>query len=107
VQIIVQIKLLPDPEQREVLLATMQSFNAACNWLSERAKELGIFGRFKLQAACYETIRLLFGLSAQATCLVCRKVADAHAISKNSRTFRTTGAITYDLRSGCACRQNG
>jgi putative transposase len=40
----------------------------------------------------------LFGLSAQASCLVCAKVADAFAISKTKRAFRPTGAIIYDLR---------
>lgn len=95
---VVQVKLLPDQEENGSLLATMQRFNAACNWLSERALELGVFSRSKLQAACYRDIRILFGLSAQAACLVVRKVADAYAISKDLRTFRPTGAITYDLR---------
>src|SRR5208282_1346923 len=66
--------------------------------LAERAVELGVFTHFKLQSACYKSIRLLFGLSAQAGCLVCAKVADAFAISKTKRTFRPTGAIIYDLR---------
>jgi IS605 OrfB family transposase len=95
---IVQVKLLPDTQQSESLLATMQSFNAACNWLSERATELGIFGKFSLQAACYKDIRLFFGLSAQATCLVCAKVADAYASAKTARAFRPAGATAYDLR---------
>jgi transposase len=97
-QKVVQVKLLPDEAQSESLLATMQSFNAACDWLSERAIQLGTFTSFGLQAACYESIRLLFGLSAQATCLVCRKVAQAYAVSKTLRTFRPRRAITYDLR---------
>jgi hypothetical protein len=76
----------------------MERFNAACDWLSQRAVELALFTKFKLQASCYQDIRLLFGLSAQATVRVCAKVADAYAISKIPRTFKPTGAIVYDLR---------
>ena len=68
------------------------------NGFRKRAVELGVFSRFKLQRACYRSIRTLFGLSAQASCLACRKVADAYAVSKSPRTFRPSGAITYDLR---------
>ena len=71
----------------------MRTFNAACDWLAERAVELGVFTHFKLHSAYYKSIRLLFGLSAQAACLVCAKVADAYAISKTQRTFKPTGAI--------------
>jgi putative transposase len=95
---IIQVKLLPDAAQQESLLSTMRTFNAACDWLAERAVELGVFTHFKLQSACYKSIRSLFGLSAQAACLVCAKVADAYAISKTQRTFSPTGAIIYDLR---------
>ena len=93
-----QIKLLPDSIQAESLVSTMKAFNAACDWLSQRAIDLKVFTHFKLQGACYKSIRLLFGLSAQAACLVCAKVADAFAMSKTKRTFRATGAIIYDLR---------
>jgi len=98
VQITVQIKLLSDAEQSQALFDTMRRFNTACNWLSERALQLAVFTPARLQATCYKSIRLLFGLSAQSTCLVCRKVAQAYAISKTPRAFRPLGAITYDLR---------
>ena len=76
----------------------MRTFNAACDWLAERAVDLNVFTHFKLQKACYKSLRNLFGLSAQAACLVCAKVADAYAISKDQRQFRPDGAIIYDLR---------
>jgi len=98
VKSIAQVKLLPSPEQAKSLLATMQTFNAACNWLAERATQLGVYSHFGLQSACYKSIRLLFGLSAQAACLVCAKVADTYKKSKTQRDFRSLGAITYDLR---------
>jgi putative transposase len=98
VKLVVQVKLQPSLEQAENLLGTMHTFNASCDWLSERASELGVFTAFKLQAACYKSIRLLFGLSAQATCLICAKVADAYKISKSPPTFKPTGAMVYDLR---------
>jgi putative transposase len=95
---IVQVKLLPDADRSERLLETMRTFTAACDWLAERAIELNAFAHFKLQKACYKSIRTLFGLSAQAACLVCAKVADAYAISKTPRKFRPEGAVIYDLR---------
>lgn len=95
---IVQVKLLPDADQSERLLETMRTFNAACGWLAERAVELNAFTHFKLQKACYKSIRTLFGLSAQTACLVCAKVADAYAIGKMPRKFRPDGAIIYDVR---------
>jgi putative transposase len=98
VKFVAQVKLLPSPEQAESLLATIQTFNAACDWLAERARQLDVYSQFRLQNACYKAIRLLFGLSAQAACLVCAKVADAYKKSKSPRTFRLAGAITYDLR---------
>jgi putative transposase len=97
-KVVVQVKLLPNTEQAKSLVETMKAFNSACDWLAERAIDLGVFTHFKLQSACYKSIRLLFGLSAQASCLVCAKVADAFAISKTKRAFRPTGAIIYDLR---------
>jgi putative transposase len=95
---IVQVKLLPDADQADSLLGTMRAFNAACDWLAERAIDLKAFTHFKLQKACYKSLRNLFGLSAQAACLVCAKVADAYAISKDQRRFRPDGSIIYDLR---------
>ena len=97
-KITVQVKLLPNAEQRELLLHTMGVFNSACDWLAERAVERGEFTHFKLQTAHYRDIRSMFGLSAQSTCLVCAKVADAFAISKTPRKFKPHGAIIYDLR---------
>jgi predicted transposase len=94
VQKTVQVKLLPAHVQREALLKTMHQFDAARDWLSERVFELNVFSRFKLQALCYKDIRFAVRLSAQATCLVVRKVADAYAISRASRNFRPLRAIT-------------
>jgi predicted transposase len=96
VKTIIQVKLLPEAAQRECLLETMRTFNAACDWLAERAVELDLFTHFKLQSACYKIIRSLFGLSAQDICLVCAKVA--YAIGRTPRAFNPIGAVIYDLR---------
>jgi hypothetical protein len=41
VKLVAQVKLYPLPEQAESLKAD-ESFNAACQWLSQRAVELGV-----------------------------------------------------------------
>lgn len=89
---------MPDSIQRDSLLATMRTFNSACDWLAARAIERNVFTHFRLQTAYYRDIRNLFVLSAQSACLVCAKVADAFAISKTPRKFRPLGSIIYDLR---------
>jgi hypothetical protein len=69
VKLIARVKLQPSPEQagNRLRQCAYLVFNAACDWLAERALQVNVFTAFKLQAACYKGIRLLFGLSAQAT----------------------------------------
>ena len=94
-----QIKLLPTPEQRHALAATIRQVNAACGFLSAAAWEGRVFGRYGLQKAAYYQVREQFNLSAQMTVRAIAKVADAYKLDRCVfRTFRLGGAIAYDGR---------
>jgi putative transposase len=79
VKIIVQVKLLPVPEETAALAATLQRANEAANWLSELAYTRNVKSRQGLQRLAYREVKERFGLSAQPTLHVIRKVADAYA----------------------------
>ncbi len=44
-----QVKLLPTPEQAQLLQQTLETANALCNAMSDFAWEQKVFGAFKLQ----------------------------------------------------------
>lgn len=95
----VQIKLLPTPEQAEALRVTLKTVNAACDRLSELAWDVKEFRRFPLHKLYYRQIRDSFPLSAQTTCLLVAKVADAYKLDQAvQRKFRPLGSVAYDAR---------
>lgn len=94
-----KVKLLPTPEQRQFLLQTLETANAACDWMSARAWEKRTFGAFSLHKIVYAEARERFDLSAQMVVRLIAKVGDAYKLDKKSqRTFRPRGAISYDSR---------
>jgi predicted transposase len=99
VKLIAQLKLLPTPEQAAALLRTLETTNAACNYMSQVAWDAKTFGKFDLQKLCYEPVRQQFGLAAQVTIRALAKVGDAYKLDKaRIRTFRPHAAIAYDDR---------
>lgn len=95
----VQIKLKPSLEQAGALRETLETANAAADYLSQLAWEAKEFRRFPLQKRFYRQIRDEFPLTAQVVCLLNAKVADAYKLDKNvQRTFRKHGSIAYDAR---------
>jgi predicted transposase len=58
------VKPAPTTEQHALLLATMERFNEACNWIAAVAFEHRTAGKYKLQKMLYHKIRERFGLSA-------------------------------------------
>lgn len=99
VKLTVQVKLLPTPDQSAALRKTLEMVNAAADRLSFLAWETKEFRRFPLQKAHYRTLRNEFPLSAQITCLLTAKVADAYKADKKvQRVFRKHGSIAYDVR---------
>lgn len=98
-KLIAQVKLLPTPEQEKLLRQTLESANAACDYISAQAWERKTFGAFALQKVVYRDTRDKFALSAQVVVRCIAKVADAYKLDrKTKRTFRPYGAISYDSR---------
>jgi putative transposase len=98
-KLIAQLKLLPTPEQADALKRTLQTANAACDYISSVAWETRTFGKFALQTLCYQHVREQFGLSAQMVVRALAKVGDAYKLDKQTkRTFRPLASIAYDDR---------
>src|SRR5258708_16275144 len=90
-----QIKLLPTPQQAELLKATLERANVACNAISQYAWKNKVFNQFVLHGALYKGLRSEFELAVR--CL--GKVADSYKAATNSlRTFKKHGSIPYDSR---------
>ena len=117
-QSVTELRLFASPDERRMLFATMERYNAACNAASPVAFSEGQFSDRGLQARLYHRIRGTFGLSAQMTILALRKVAGSYrstreAIKEQNKmlaalgkplkslteiSFREHGAICYDAR---------
>lgn len=98
-KLIAQIKLEPSAPQRAVLLATMERFNEACDWLAGEAFAAQTADKYTLQADHYRALRKRFGLSAQMAVRAISKVSEAYKRDKSKRpTFRPRGAVPYDQR---------
>jgi IS605 OrfB family transposase len=98
-KLVATVKLLPTPAQAASLLATMERFNAACDWLGERAFEAHTASKLDLQHAHYRDLRELYGLSAQMAVRCISKVSEAYKRDKGIRPrFKPHGAVPYDQR---------
>jgi putative transposase len=78
VKTVVQVKLLPTPAQASALAATLRTCNSAASWVSRIGFGNGVRSRQALQRLVYSQVKAEFGLSAQPTLHVIRKVADAY-----------------------------
>jgi len=93
VKLTIQLKLLPTPEQADALKRTLETANAACDYISQVAWDSRTFSKFALQKLCYQDVRETFGLTAQMVIRALTKVGDAYKLDTNSqRTFRPTSA---------------
>lgn len=98
-KLIVQVKLLPLPEQTDALLRTLESANDAANTISTRAWSEQTFQQFSLHRLVYAETRAASGLSAQMVVRLISKVADAYKLDrKRPRRFARRGSIAYDSR---------
>jgi len=98
-KLIAQVKLQPTPEQFALLKQTLETTNAACNYISERAWREQTFKQYRLHKLVYYDVRETFELSAQMTVRCISKVADAHKRDQGGqRTFKPYGSIAYDDR---------
>lgn len=93
------LKLQPSPEQRQMLLATLERANAACNYISNQAWEAKVFGRVPVHRLTYDAVRSEFDLTAQLAVRCIGKVVDAYKKDrKTKRKFKSLGAVPYDNR---------
>lgn len=98
-KLIAQLQLKPTPEQATALRATLEQANAACDAISGIAWEHQTFKQFKLHKLAYDVTRAQSSLSAQVVVRCIAKVCDAYKLDKKTqRTFKPTGAISYDAR---------
>jgi putative transposase len=78
VQLVVQVKLLPTPQQAAALEATLEAANRAANLVAALAFQQRCFRNFDLRKHTYDQIKAEFGLAAQAAQHVIKKVCDAY-----------------------------
>jgi len=94
-----KIKLNPTDEQHQLLHETLQTANAACNYISDVAWEQKVFNTYKLHHLCYYDVRERFGLTAQVAVRALGKVADGYKLDKKQkRQFKEHGAFPFDSR---------
>ena len=94
-----QIKLLPNDEQRQTLIDTFIKFNDACNFVSKIALEKKLFNKVLLQKIVYREIREKFGLAAQLAVRVIAKVVETYKADRTVfHEFMDFGSIVYDQR---------
>ena len=94
-----KVKLTPTDAQTDSLKRTLETGNAACNYISGVAWETKTFGKFQVQKLVYEHVRKTFDLTAQLVIRCIAKVTDAYKLDKETeRTFRPLGSIAFDSR---------
>mgnify|MGYP001324213488 FL=1 len=94
-----KVKLEPTEEQAQAIRETMHQFNAACDFVAEKAFELHTANKIELQKVVYYPIREQFNLSAQMTVRAIAKACEAYKRDKSIKpTFDPDGAVVYDQR---------
>ncbi|MBN1173392.1 MAG: transposase [Micromonosporaceae bacterium] len=118
-KLVVQVKLLPTPEQAAALEATLHACNSAATQVATVARQTGTFRNYDLRRHTYQDIKAAHGLGAQAAQHVIKKVADAYTtlaanlragrygtpgssrrrrVESNPVVFRPDAAQPYDAR---------
>jgi IS605 OrfB family transposase len=99
VKLTLQIQLLPDAEQANALLATVERFNEAADWLAGNAFDAKMANKVELQKLHYRELRERFGLSAQHAIRCIAQVCECYKRDKSKRPrFRPHAAVPYDQR---------
>ncbi|GGN65989.1 transposase [Actinoplanes lobatus] len=118
-KLVVQVKLLPTPEQASALDATLRACNTAASEVAATAREIGCYRNYDLRKHTYQNIKTGHRLGAQAAQHVIKKVCDAYktltanllnsrygkpgsrrrrTVETNPVTFRWDAAQPYDAR---------
>lgn len=96
----IKAKLLAATEQHQSLKKTMEVFNDACNYISNRAFKTKTFNQVKLHHLIYYDARKQFPeLSSQFIVRAIAKVSDSYvAEKKRLHKFKKYSAVVYDQR---------
>ncbi|WP_460808286.1 RNA-guided endonuclease InsQ/TnpB family protein [Micromonospora zhanjiangensis] len=78
-KLVVQVKLLPTPQQASALEATLRACNTAACAVAATARQIGCYRNYDLRKHTYQGIKSNYRLGAQAAQHVIKKVADAYA----------------------------
>ncbi|WP_208903435.1 RNA-guided endonuclease InsQ/TnpB family protein [Streptomyces incarnatus] len=81
-KLVIQVKLLPTPEQASALESTLRACNRAATYASQIGFAQDIKDRNGLQKEVYADLKATFGLSAQPVVRTVKKVVDAYASLK-------------------------
>ena len=92
-----QIKLLPDNDQRRALIDTFLQFNDACNFVSNIAWEKRLFNKILIQKIVYRDVREKFGLASQ---LAVRVIAKGEADLIASLNIRNRADVNQPIVTG-------
>lgn len=94
-----QLRVLPDAQQKQLLLSTMESFNAAATHAARIGFDAGVFSQPSIHKLCYIELREKFGLSAQMAVRAMGKAVECFKRDKGKcPAFRPHGSVTYDER---------
>lgn len=93
-----KIQLLPYKEAQKSLLASMEQYRLACNFISENITENHSLSAQNIQKALYEEIREKFGLTAQMTCSAIRTVIAKYKTIKTTLKNKTVSENSKKLK---------
>ena len=95
----VRVKLRTNDATAAALADTMAKFNAACNWLSQKAWDTQTLRQFDLHKIAYHQTRADFGLPSQLAVRALAKVAQSYRTDRSQcHTFGPRGAVVFDAR---------
>lgn len=99
-KLVVQVKLLPDAQQAETLLAYMRAFNAAATDAARVGFENKVFSQPSVHKYCYRSLRDTLGVSSQTAVRAIGKAVECFSRDKTKcPVFTPLGAVTYDQRT--------
>jgi putative transposase len=95
----IRLQVLPDTDQKAILLTTMEQFNDASSFAAKAGFEAGVFAQPSIHKLAYREIRERFGLSAQMAVRAIGKAVECFKRDKKvCPIFKPHGAVTYDQR---------
>lgn len=93
------LKILPDHEQRNILLETMEVFNDSCNDISRTAFDNGFPNKYELHRLVYYSVKDKYRLPSQLVVRAISKVAESYKADRTRiHEFDRHGSIIYDQR---------